>query len=185
VLASASAWAVRPSAASARLVPTPAFFLPAWSRVGDHRCSPSQEGCRGIPSSTTWHESLPFHGRRAWPAAGRNSTARVGPTSNTKCLKSPHATVVPQGFQYSRFRRSQHRVPAISLLSRVRLTAPSRGRPASGPPLTSNVRPHSVRRAIPAPGNLQRRTSCVRHHRSRNALVCRGHLGNMGCGRTG
>jgi hypothetical protein len=41
VLASAPAWAVRPSAASARFVASPALFLPAWSRMGDHRCSPS------------------------------------------------------------------------------------------------------------------------------------------------
>ena len=41
VLVSAPAWAVRPSAASARSIAAPAFFLPAWSHVGDHRFSPS------------------------------------------------------------------------------------------------------------------------------------------------
>ena len=43
VLPSASACAVRPLAASAQSVAAPAFFLPAGSHVGDHRCSPSAQ----------------------------------------------------------------------------------------------------------------------------------------------
>jgi hypothetical protein len=140
VLASASAWAVRPAAASARAVEAPAVFLPAWSRVGDHRCSPSaQEGCPRVPSSAAGTSLCHFTVAALGPRR-QNQYARVGPTSNTKCLKSPHASAVPHGGQAGRSRRSRRRVPVISLLSRVRLTAPSRGRPASGPPLTSNVR---------------------------------------------
>ena len=52
VLVSALAWAVRPSAASARSAAAPAFFLPAWSYVGDHRFSQNaQEVMRSKYSS--------------------------------------------------------------------------------------------------------------------------------------
>jgi hypothetical protein len=81
VLASASAWAVRPSAASAGSVAAPAFFLPAWSHIGDHRCSPSdQEVMRPAHSSVgSMARVSAIHACRAWPANGRNSIARGWP----------------------------------------------------------------------------------------------------------
>jgi hypothetical protein len=101
---------------------------------------------RGRPSPSsivggTLRESLQRIACSPWPP-GQSAQFQPGLTQNAKCLKSPHASVVPQGFQFSRFRPSCFRVPVLPLLSRFRLTAPSRGRPASGPPLTSNVRAH-------------------------------------------
>jgi hypothetical protein len=67
VLASTSAWAVRPSAASARSAAAQAVFLPAWSQMGEHRCSPSRSeaGCGLIPALQARHESLLLRGLRA------------------------------------------------------------------------------------------------------------------------
>jgi hypothetical protein len=113
----------------------------------------ASESClQRVPAPAAWHESLPFHGRRAWPADGTISVARARPTWNSKCLKSPRASVVPLGGQAGRCRRLRRRVPVIPLLSRVRLTPPSRGRPQAGfahlrPPLTSNVR---AQHAVPS-----------------------------------
>jgi hypothetical protein len=85
-------------------------------------------------------------GQRRCPqsAGGRKPECTVGLTPSTKCLKFPHASVPRRVHQAIRSRRSRPCVPVGSLLSRVRLTAPSRGRPASGPPLTSDVRQYGV-----------------------------------------
>jgi hypothetical protein len=154
VLASAPAWAVRPSAASARSVGAPAFFLPAWSHLGDHHCSSS-----GQKIMRPAHSSLGQHGtslcRFTLAALGlpiKNSTAGVDLTlkhqmpevsTRQRCAaraSSQSPSTVASGGRSPAPVRWWRRVPGISLLSVVRLTPPSSG-PACGRPLISNVRP--------------------------------------------
>jgi hypothetical protein len=143
VLASAPAWAVRPSAASARAAEAQASSCQLGHKLDailfwQARSRPSPSSIVG----SILRKSLQRIACSPWPP-GQSAQFQLGLTQNAKCLKSPHASVVPQGLQFSRFRPSRFRVPVIPSLSRVRLTAPSRGRPASGPPLTSNVRHHA------------------------------------------
>jgi len=77
VLASAPVWAVRPSAASARSVEAPAFFLPAWSHVGDHGRSPSaQEVTRSAYSSVD---------SKAWVSAASRLPRLAGQWQKQHC----------------------------------------------------------------------------------------------------
>jgi hypothetical protein len=71
---------------------------------------------------------------------GENLPLPSWPSLQHICLKSPRSSANSGWQKFRRSRRWRFFVRVIALLRRVGLTPPSRGRPASGPPLTSNVR---------------------------------------------
>ena len=95
-----------------------------------------------------------------WPVGLRIRKILRSPTveaAGDECRESSCVSVQSRGVLKTRSLRLCTRVPGISLLSRARLTAPSKGRLASGPSLTSNVGQYKSRR-------MPRRLVSFPHH---------------------
>ena len=133
-----------------------AHLVTSWSRHGRSKsCSKSGRAFEPLHSV---QESLPGRLLRAGPPR-QNAVQPPPQLRRSKCQKSPHAFLPPVGGLALVSPGLWHRVPVFSLLSRVRLTTPSRGRPQAGfahlrPPLTSNVRPHEKPQPLHLPPAL-------------------------------
>ena len=82
----------------------------------------------------------PFAGSNSPVAAFQRYGSQVRHLTSTKCRKSPPFCRRANGCSHRRSARCWRFAPISLRLPHVGLTPPSRGRPAGGPPLTSNVK---------------------------------------------
>jgi hypothetical protein len=157
VLASASAWAVRPSAASRRARFSVGVGCPSFGgqrSVGSHFGLPP---AKLVKELKPWRYLKVQQCLRSQPELGAGAaTVSVLPSWRAAETETAAVPVLHSQSSVSRVASpiSLRRPPCTASPSRLVhllcLTPPSRGRPAGRPPLTSNVRPHDSHAYQPA-----------------------------------